>query len=62
MASKRDEILQDITAKVVTYMGTPKEQRKQNRDNVKQYREHWSKRWFGLLPEALHQLFIRRKK
>ncbi|MCL6457157.1 MAG: YqzE family protein [Gorillibacterium sp.] len=62
MASKRDEILQELTAKVVTYIDTPKELRKQNRDKNKQYREHWSKRWFGLLPEALHQLFIGHKK
>ncbi|MBC8079185.1 MAG: YqzE family protein [Gorillibacterium sp.] len=62
MASKRDEILQQLTAKVVTYIDTPKEQRKQNRIAEKLYREHWSSRWFGLLPASLRILFTNRKK
>ena len=62
MASKRDEILQQLTAKVVTYIDTPKEQRKQNRETEKQYKEHWTTRWFGILPASLRILFTNRKK
>jgi len=62
MASKRDEILQQLTAKVVTYMDTPKEVRKQQRGSQKQPKVHWTRHWFGLLPEALYHLMHRRKK
>ena len=62
VASKRDEILQQLTAKVVTYMDTPKEVRKQQRGSQKQPKVHWTRHWFGLLPEAFRYFIQSRKK
>lgn len=39
-----------VTERVVTYIETPKEERKQSRQEAKQLREPWLTRWFGLAP------------
>ncbi|WJH34486.1 YqzE family protein [Paenibacillus aurantius] len=50
--AKSDELVKYITQRVVQYMETPKEQRKQVRLE-KRAREPWTVRWFGMLPMAL---------
>lgn len=45
MASSND-LIKYITERVVTYMDTPKEERKQ----VQRPKEPWSVRWFGMIP------------
>jgi hypothetical protein len=50
MASAED-IVKDLTKRVVRYIDTPKEERLKNRkDRVK---EPWNIRWFGMIPFAL---------
>lgn len=58
MAKKNDEILKYITEQVVTYLDTPSEVRKQQR----LHREHWTVRWFGLLPLSMSMLFKRKQR
>jgi hypothetical protein len=55
--AKGEELVKYVTQRVVTYMDTPPEERKQRRMERKQYRESWESRWFGMLPMAI-SLFI----
>lgn len=50
---KGDELVKYITERVVTYMETPKDVRKQN----KQLREPWVLRWFGYAPYSMLRWF-----
>ncbi|OPA81176.1 hypothetical protein BVG16_02270 [Paenibacillus selenitireducens] len=52
-APKGDELVKYITERVVVYMETPKEVRKQN----KQSKEPWVLRWFGYAPYSILQWF-----
>ncbi|WP_223069661.1 YqzE family protein [Paenibacillus caui] len=47
--AKGDELVRYITEKVVTYVETPKEIRRERR----QVKEHWSSKWFGMIPLSL---------
>lgn len=58
--AKSDDLVKYITERVVTYMDTPREQRKDARSYMKE-REPWSVRWFGMIPDSLRLLFGRRK-
>lgn len=60
MAEKGEELVQYITEKVVHYMETPKEKRKQNRKL--RPKEAWLSRWFGVVPFALSMWLEQRKK
>ncbi|MBJ6364294.1 YqzE family protein [Paenibacillus sp. GCM10012307] len=42
-----------MTERVVNYMETPREQRKQSRLEARSMREPWLTRWFGLAPLGL---------
>lgn len=53
--AKGEDLIKYITQRVVTYMETPKEARMEHR--VKQSREPWQYRWFGMLPLAI-QLWL----
>ncbi len=55
----RDDLIKYITQRVVTYIDTPKEQRKQLRSNVP--KESWSYRWFGMLGMSLEMWLSRRR-
>jgi hypothetical protein len=59
MADKGVELVQYIAEKVVHYMDTPKEERKQSRRHRK---EAWQSRWFGVIPFALSMWLEQRKK
>ncbi|WP_248925035.1 YqzE family protein [Paenibacillus hamazuiensis] len=50
---KGEELVQYITERVVAYFDTPREVRKQARQNQKTVREDWVYRWFGLVPFSL---------
>ncbi|MED4601759.1 YqzE family protein [Paenibacillus validus] len=50
---KGDELAKYVIERVVRYMETPKEVRKQARAGRKELKEHWEVRWFGMLPLAL---------
>jgi hypothetical protein len=50
--AKSDELVKYVTQRVVRYIETPKEVRRQVRASQKQGREHWETRWFGMLPLA----------
>lgn len=49
MAGKGEELLKYLTERVVTYMETPRGERKRQ----SQSREQWSSRWFGMIPMSL---------
>lgn len=53
MAVKGDDLVKYITERVITYMDTPKELRKEKRKQQKDQKEPWTTRWFGLLPLAI---------
>jgi hypothetical protein len=42
-----------VAEQFVTYMETPKEQRKQTKSSAKALREPWLTRWFGWGPASL---------
>lgn len=44
------DYLKYMTERFVTYLDTPKEQRKQSRSSAKATREPWLTRWFGWGP------------
>ena len=48
--AKSDELVKYITQRVVHFMDTPKEERK-DRSKVK---EPWAMKWFGMLPLPYH--------
>jgi hypothetical protein len=56
-----EDIVKYITQRVVQYMDTPQEQRKQLRLTRKNQRDPWHIRWFGLIPMALLLLFRKEK-
>jgi hypothetical protein len=60
MAEKADELVRYITKRVVNYMETPKEERKQHRE-LRRTKEAWMFRWFGIVPFALSMWLEQRK-
>jgi hypothetical protein len=60
MAAKGDELVQYITKRVVTYIETPKEERRQHRE-LRRTKEAWLFRWFGVVPFALSMWLEKRK-
>ncbi|NBD26303.1 YqzE family protein [Paenibacillus glycinis] len=52
---KTEDYIKFMTGKVVDYMETPQEQRKENRKKAKAAKEPWLTRWFGLGGFALAQ-------
>ncbi|MFC5452490.1 YqzE family protein [Paenibacillus aestuarii] len=62
--AKSDDLVKYITLQVISYMETPKDVRKQAKVAIKEQRESWQTRWFGLMPMAASMLFkqVRRKK
>ncbi|MDP5274583.1 YqzE family protein [Chengkuizengella axinellae] len=58
MANSGEELLKDITVKVVRYMNTPKEIRNKSRQD-EQHKETWETKWFGMVPIAVNLLFKR---
>ncbi|MBD0381005.1 YqzE family protein [Paenibacillus sedimenti] len=59
--AKSDELVKFITQQVITYIETPKDVRKQAKANMKEQRESWQTRWFGMLPLATRMLIERTK-
>jgi ribonuclease PH len=59
--AKSDDLVKYITQQVVTYIDTPKEVRQQAKASIKEQREGWQTRWFGMLPLAARMLFGRTK-
>jgi hypothetical protein len=57
-----EDLVKFITEQVVTYMETPKEDRKQAKEDTKAQRESWQTRWFGLIPLAIRMLMEQRHK
>ncbi|UUZ79901.1 YqzE family protein [Paenibacillus sp. P26] len=51
--AKSDELVKYLTERVVSYMETPREVRRQVRAQRKEGREPWQIRWFGMLPLAI---------
>ncbi|ULL19699.1 YqzE family protein [Paenibacillus sp. H1-7] len=50
--AKADELVKYVTEQFVIYMETPREVRKQTKASIRQSREQWQYRWFGMLPIA----------
>ncbi|GIP37926.1 hypothetical protein J31TS4_12060 [Paenibacillus sp. J31TS4] len=63
MGKKTDEFVQYLTERVVVYIDTPREVRRQLRQERRsRYKEPWPLRWFGLLPYALSMWISQRKR
>jgi hypothetical protein len=50
---KRDEYVQYVTEKIVSYYDQPKEERKNRKVQAKQMRAPWMVRWFGMMPFSI---------
>ncbi|AQR79565.1 YqzE family protein [Paenibacillus larvae] len=61
MAVKGDDLVKYITERVITYIDTPRELRKEKRKQQKAQKEPWTTRWFGLLPLSI-SLWNRNRK
>lgn len=57
--AKSDDLVKYITQQVVTYMDTPREVRRRQRQDrrTKRREEPWSYRWFGMLPLSIRLWF-----
>lgn len=51
--AKGDEYVKYVAEQFVTYMETPREERRQIRTSAKARREHWLTRWFGYGPMSI---------
>ncbi len=60
VASKRDDLVKYITEQVVTFIETPKEERKAKHST--KAKEPWTVHWFGVIPDSLRLLFGGRKR
>ncbi len=60
MMAKSDELVKYITQRVVHYIDTPKDERKERRSQRKK-KEPWSMKWFGMIPFAV-SLWVDKKK
>lgn len=49
----KDDLVTILTEKLLNYVETPKEQRKEVRKAKLETRESWSTRWFGMIPFSL---------
>ncbi|MBY0201928.1 MULTISPECIES: YqzE family protein [Paenibacillus] len=58
--AKSDELVKYITQRVVHYIDTPKDERKERRAQSRR-REPWSMKWFGMIPFAV-SLWVDKKK
>jgi hypothetical protein len=51
--AKGDEYVKFMTEKLIAYIETPREERKQTNVLAKSRREHWLTRWFGWGPMSI---------
>ncbi|WP_066193002.1 MULTISPECIES: YqzE family protein [Gracilibacillus] len=56
-----NEYIKYMTQRVVKYMDTPKEERKQRKQERKQSEIAYTNKWFGVLPFAI-KLFMKERK
>lgn len=59
---KTNDYVKYVTQQFVSYVDTPKEKRKAEREERKANKLPFAYRWFGLIPFALGQLFKLKKK
>ncbi|WP_019535815.1 YqzE family protein [Paenibacillus ginsengihumi] len=57
--AKTEDFVKYVTVQIVKYIDTPKEVRRQHRAIRREMREHWSVRWFGMVPLSLSIWFGR---
>lgn len=62
MAIKTDDYIKYLTEKVVAYMDTPRDVRKEKKVLLKSTREPWPVRWFGMVPLSVHIWWEKRKR
>ncbi|TDF95911.1 YqzE family protein [Paenibacillus piri] len=53
MPKDGDELVKYVAEQLLNYMETPREVRKQAREYLKEIREPWTYRWFGMMPAAI---------
>ena len=61
MTIANEDYVKYMTQRIVKYMDTPKDKRKQQRKERKEQNVNYSNKWFGVLPFAF-RLFFQRKK
>lgn len=54
-----DDFVKYLTERVVKFVETPKEVRRQKKAGRKEVKEQWQYRWFGMLPFAIRMWFGR---
>ncbi len=54
--SSGEEIVKYVTERIVRYIETPNERRKEERLQRKSSREPWDARWFGMIPMSIAML------
>ncbi len=59
---KTNDYVKYVTQQFVSYVDTPSEQRKAEREERKATKLPFSYRWFGLIPFALSQTFHFKRK
>lgn len=60
--AKSDDLIKYITERVVTYIDTPRDVRREKRKLVKRRKEHWAVRWFGMVPFSIRMWVDRQKE
>lgn len=60
MASGQD-IVRDLTERIVKYLDQPREERKKQKNRTKR-KEPWSILWFGMIPTALRMWKQQKKR
>lgn len=58
--AKGEDIVKYVTQKVVEYIDTPSDARKERRRNRR--REPWTVRWFGMIPMSISMLLGTNKR
>ncbi|PYI56518.1 YqzE family protein [Paenibacillus flagellatus] len=59
---KTDDYIKYLTERVVAYMDTPPDVRKEQRSRLKSSRAPWYVRWFGMVPVSVLIWWRRRKE
>lgn len=61
MMASGSDLIKYVTERIVEYMDTPREQRK-DRSGDKRNKEPWSYRWFGMLPASMRMWLPTKKE
>lgn len=58
---KTDEYIKYLTERVITYMDTPREVRRELRTKQRSAKPPWHVHWFGMVPMSIRMLFGKKR-